>query len=464
VFEITNTSSTNTAQVISTSLASETPADWSKSSDGCFGQVLQPLESCEIDVTFAPQAAIGEEPADLEVAGPSNFIDIPLTGSGVTGVLTSTESSLNFGSTTQSNPLELEADLTNADFGTELTSAPNITGPNAGDFQIAFTNCSTESVLNAGNGCAIGVTYTPSVLGPETATLVIPSDASNAPVTVPLTGTGLSGPAVSFNTDEADLGNVLVGDSADQVVTLTNSGDSPLNISNDFIFSGATPVFPILHDTCLGATIAPSDTCTVDIGFSPTVAGAQFAQLSFITNASPSLSSVGVTGTGTVPPTPPTPVVPPVVTPPTTPVVTTPVTPITTTPPTQPNPYALSVTLAPASSKVVHGKVSLGLSTTKPVYGSVKLYVVLPPKHKGGAIQNVVIGQTGFYTSAKQSLTLVLNKKGQKLSKQNYKFEVGVTVRPQNNDGTAKTVYSAASFSKGGKVLTVQSGAVSFSF
>jgi subtilase family serine protease len=63
-----------------------------------------------------------------------------------------------------------------------------ITGPNASDF-VPVNNC--QSALAPGASCSVQITFTPSAVGARTATLTVSSaNASNSPVSVPLSGTG----------------------------------------------------------------------------------------------------------------------------------------------------------------------------------------------------------------------------------------------------------------------------------
>jgi hypothetical protein len=69
-----------------------------------------------------------------------------------------------------------------------------------------------------------------------------------------------------------------------QTVTITNSGDGPLKVTQAQI-TGADPHdFVVSGDTCLGTSVAPGATCTLDAGFSPTASGARNATLELISN------------------------------------------------------------------------------------------------------------------------------------------------------------------------------------
>jgi hypothetical protein len=63
-----------------------------------------------------------------------------------------------------------------------------ITGANSGDFVEVADTCGSS--VAAGGNCTIGVTFTPSVAGNETAVITIADNASGSPQTVSLSGTG----------------------------------------------------------------------------------------------------------------------------------------------------------------------------------------------------------------------------------------------------------------------------------
>jgi len=63
-----------------------------------------------------------------------------------------------------------------------------ITGTNGGDFNEVADTCASS--VAAGGSCTIGVTFTPSLAGNETASVTVTDNASSSPQTVSLSGTG----------------------------------------------------------------------------------------------------------------------------------------------------------------------------------------------------------------------------------------------------------------------------------
>jgi hypothetical protein len=144
----------------------------------------------------------------------------------------------------------------NSSFASQVTSA---TG--SGDFAVTSNNCGTVA---GGASCQITVVYTPTVLGAETGTLTVVAQGNT--ITASLTGTGtpgytLSGTSLSF-------GNLDVGATAKQSLTLTNVASGALPIPA-FVTTGSYSV----STAACGSTIAAGATCPVQVTFLPTVTG-----------------------------------------------------------------------------------------------------------------------------------------------------------------------------------------------
>jgi hypothetical protein len=176
-----------------------------------------------------------------------------------------------------------------ADFGDQLvgtTSAPqaitltnkgnaslNLTASTtSGDFAVAAsaTTCSTSTTVEVGASCTIGVIFTPTALGTRTGSLSITDDSNGttgSTQTVSLSGTGANvGASVTPSFLAFPFENVGTP-SAAQTVTLTNTGQTPVNISSISISSGFSQ-----SNNC-GSSLAVASSCTFSVTFVPTVGG-----------------------------------------------------------------------------------------------------------------------------------------------------------------------------------------------
>jgi hypothetical protein len=147
----------------------------------------------------------------------------------------------------------------NSSFASQVTSAMG-----SGDFVVTGNSCG--GTVAGGASCQITVVFTPTALGAETGTLTVVS--SGNPITAALTGTGT--PGFTLSGTSLSYGNLDVGNSATQMLTLTNvaTGALPVPI---FVTTGQYAVNP----AACGSTLAALASCTVKVTFLPISTGPQ---------------------------------------------------------------------------------------------------------------------------------------------------------------------------------------------
>jgi hypothetical protein len=91
------------------------------------------------------------------------------------------------------------------------------------------------------------------------------------------------------------FGNVTVGTTAEQTVTVSNTGNATMTVGT--ITPPAAP-FSLPADNCSGQTVAPAADCTITVRFSPTAATASSDSFDITSDGSPSLVTVQLSGTG----------------------------------------------------------------------------------------------------------------------------------------------------------------------
>jgi len=109
--------------------------------------------------------------------------------------------------------------------------------------------------------------------------------------------------SVTDSVDPADdllipFGDITKCSLSGRPVTVTNTGDANLVIGSVYLTGTNQDQFGIRNDTCSGAAISPSGTCTIDVVFSPTEAGELRAVLGIDSN-DPDTPSVEVELAGT---------------------------------------------------------------------------------------------------------------------------------------------------------------------
>jgi len=256
------------------------------------GTTVAAGQSCTISVTFSPSQA-GARSGDITVydnISPGSQV-VPLTGTGVGSVVTTSPNNLAFASQavgTISSPQVVT--VTNTGNSTLTISALGITGSGSADF-VQTNNCGAS--LTNGASCQIMVTFTPQSQNTFTAAISISDSAPGSPQMVALSGSG-SIVQVSFSPSSISFPSQYVGTSGlPQSVTLTNTGSSTLIITS----VSASPADFGELSSC-GSNVGPGASCSIGVFFDPTAAGPRSGALTITDNATGSPQSLPLTGMG----------------------------------------------------------------------------------------------------------------------------------------------------------------------
>ena len=238
--------------------------------------------TCTALITFAPSQP-GTRQGLLSVTAGSGTSPafVNLTGTG-TAITTTPNSTLAFGDILLGQPTVQWTKITSP-FATltATTSAPDFKAILIEDIGYghgapptsAFTTTFTGSCTN----CWLGVQFTPSSAGPQTATLTLTSTASGTPSPFTLTGTGLPLTGLLLTPITQDFGPIPVhSTSAPTLFTLTNLTTAAVSLSTptttgNFAIADST-TSPTGGAICNGA-LAPNASCFVNVIFTPTSTG-----------------------------------------------------------------------------------------------------------------------------------------------------------------------------------------------
>jgi hypothetical protein len=192
----------------------------------------------------------------------------------------------------------------------QLSSA-TISGPNGPDFtQINQWNCAFGPVVSGptpfplypGTTCQVNVTFSPSTVNPESATLAIAT--SIAPVaTVSLTGSPIA-PSVALSATTMTYLTTTVGETNvlnQGRITITNNGPGNLDVRGYQISGPNAGDFFYTNDTCSGMSVKPGQSCRVDVPFKPMGPGTRTATFGILDNAPGSPQTVALSGTAVQP-------------------------------------------------------------------------------------------------------------------------------------------------------------------
>jgi methionine-rich copper-binding protein CopC len=252
--------------------------------------------SCTIYVTFSP-TAINLLTGTLTITDNGGGVagstqTVALSGTGINPGAGLSAASEAFGSQVI-NTTSSTRTVTLTSTGTTSLSIASITitGTNTPDFH--ETNPCPATLAPAAK-CTISLTYTPTILGAETASLSVTDNASNSPQMVALTGTGAA-PAFLSSTSLA-FGSVGENSPSAKTITLYNNEAVALTISS---ITTGNPDFTE-SNTC-GTSLAAKGHCTITVTLTPSILGAETGTLTVNDATSNSPQIAALTGTGVVP-------------------------------------------------------------------------------------------------------------------------------------------------------------------
>lgn len=287
-----------------------TGAEFSVVSNTCsVGISVAPNANCTLSVNFIPTAA-GARSGSVTInhnASPATSV-VALTGTGAAVVVTApaatlSSAALTFASATVGSVATAQTvSLTNSGTAPLLLGATTVSNA---DFTIVSTTCTAGVSVAPAASCTLSISFTPSAAGARSGTVTINHNATPAASLVTLSGTGVTvtvgAPAASLSSTALSFASTNVATTASaQSVTLTNTGTVPLVLGTTTV-TGAE--FTVISNTCTaGLSLAASGTCLLSVGFTPSAAGARTGLITISHNASPSTSTISLSGTGVIAP------------------------------------------------------------------------------------------------------------------------------------------------------------------
>lgn len=217
------------------------------------------------------------------------------SGCGVTGAssgqLSALSGSVNFGSVTMGSSSTQSVTVTNKGEVPVTISQVKVSGSG-----FSFAGPSLPITIPAGQNGAIMVKFTPSGAGSATGTLTIQSNAPGAPLTITLNATAVATPTaqIALNPPSINFGNVRVGTSTNQPVTISNPGTANLTVTQVTVQGAAFSVSGLSFP----ATLTPNQRASFTVTFRAGASGVANGLVTVVSNASGSPSGLGVTGNG----------------------------------------------------------------------------------------------------------------------------------------------------------------------
>ncbi len=187
--------------------------------------------------------------------------------------------------------------ITNVGDANMAIGAITIIDSNADEF--TFTDIDANGVTaDINESVTFQVTFSPTQVGFKTAQVQIPFDTSST-ATINLSGSS-GEPNIASDLNSKDFGTVTAGDldDANQVFTISNTGNDDLVIGTVSLTGDDASQFTIQIDNCSGLILPPLGTCTITAAFNPTTTGTKNAAVS-IPSDDPDENPLQITLTGT---------------------------------------------------------------------------------------------------------------------------------------------------------------------
>jgi hypothetical protein len=263
---------------------------------------LQPGQQVTFSVAFDPtttNSASGQLSLATDTGSP---INVSLTGLGVqdtSPALTASAPSLDFGNVQMGSKAVLQLTLTSSGTAPVTISSSTIAGQ---DFQISSVTYPSgitgwPATLNPGQQVVLSITFAPDSVNSFTGNVALASNANGGTANVPLSGTGDAVPTanLTLSATSINFGQTQIGSKVSRTLTLTSTGNAPLNI-NTITISGAAFSLGTLS---LPATLQPNQQLAVTVTFDPTTEGSDAGTLTVASNDASGPATVSLGGSGT---------------------------------------------------------------------------------------------------------------------------------------------------------------------
>jgi hypothetical protein len=254
-------------------------------------QSLAAGQSTSVNVIFTPTASgwvSGQVTFNSNASNPNLALSVRGTGVKKEPV-TASPASLSFGKVPVGTTSQLSLTLTNHCLCKQTVSELQIVGSG-----FAVVNPPPAFTLASGQTITVSVSFTPKAAGIDSGSVMADGPYVNVPLTG--TGTGTTTATLSVTPGTLSFGSIALGTTATQTSSLTATGGSvtvtsAASSNGQFSLSGIS----------LPVTIPAGQSVSFGVVFTPTSAGTDSANLSFVSTNSPNKTVEAVTATATMP-------------------------------------------------------------------------------------------------------------------------------------------------------------------
>ncbi len=242
-----------------------------------------------VNVTFTPAAATtysGNLTVNSDATGGTSTLAVSGTGLSQTRII-GVSGSLAFGN--------LEVGQTTTRTMTISNTGNTLFTVNSISYPTGFTGNWNSGTIAAGSSRSVTVTFAPTAATSYGGTITVNSDRTSGTNNISASGTGTAVATRIISVPPSlDVGSAPAGGTQTAILTIANTGNSPLNVTGITYPSGFS------GDWSSGSIAAGSDR-QVNVTFSPMRAGAFTGTISVSSDANGEGNAVNVIGSGTPP-------------------------------------------------------------------------------------------------------------------------------------------------------------------
>jgi hypothetical protein len=275
------------------------------------GSRVASLEIGNSDITEAMYnvaiAGMGIDSPEVNVAGAGIAI---IDGDMTPGTLNNTD----FGTVLVGNTMANTFVISNSGYGNMVVSGVNFSGSAAADFSLTSAPVFPLTIA-AGSSYTLTAVFAPSTGGLRNATMnVISNDADEATFDFAVRGTGqylpeinvkgnsitiIDGDITAGTANNTDFGTVNTGSSNTRNFVVQNTGLGTLSVTGVTFTGSSSAEFALVSAPSFPLSIAPGDSQTITVRFTPSAGGARPATLNIMSNdVDESTYNFAIQGTG----------------------------------------------------------------------------------------------------------------------------------------------------------------------
>lgn len=251
--------------------------------------VLSPGHSLQLSADFTPASA-GQQTGSILIATGTQSTQVmaSLTGTGAISSVTITPPSVGFGNVVVGSPSTQAMRLTNNGTESAAIKSASVTGTG-----FSISGLTTPQTLTPGQSVNFTAEFNPKAAGSESGTISVAAAGSSLGVN--LNGTGIV-PYAQLTPSETTVsfGNVNVGSTTTQQVTLKSTGNSSVNISSVSLIGSSYALSGVTSNTVLG----PEQSATLTVTFDPKTLGNLPGTVKISSNAPNSPLTIQLSGEG----------------------------------------------------------------------------------------------------------------------------------------------------------------------